>query len=309
MLSDTSLVIQTLNSNLYYLRTLGDFSFTLQLSFLPGNEEYIEAAQDFALRSEELLRTIMKYANGNVTKEAVNNKIFVTEYTLDCERLTEKLFNVDIDTNITEQQLNLTPGIPTNPSQEMISELDKVNKDALVLATNFIDFCNNISERMKKNELFSYSYITLIEAMLIEMNLYKSNLERLIERNTINPTFIVDYEYLFNYLLQLYSSCITGLVDPSNPSAVIRAFAFSSEFNLLANEYKNAVISPEAQENLEMRTEDTLNRFKGFISAIIQELLDAKTYFIVPPILLDNIYTTANYFTYVLRSSEQKELI
>ena len=309
MLNDTSFVIQTLNSNLYYLRNLWTYSTCIQFSLLSHNEEYKITATDFALRSRDLLHILIKYANGNVTKEAINNQIFVIPYSLDCELLTEKLFHIDIDTNITEQQLQLEPGIPNNTSQEMINELDKVNREALVLATNFIDFCNTISEKMKNNELFSYSYITLIEAMLMEMNLYKGNLERLISRDTINPTFIVDYDYLFNYLLYLYASCIRGLVDPSNAATVIRAISFSSEFSLLASEYKNIALNPDTQEKLETRTQDTLDRFRKFMSEIISDTLSSKSYFIVPIILLDNIYTTANYFNYVLISSDQKELI
>jgi len=302
VLNDTDFVTQTLTSNLYFLRTLREFATNIQLSFLPDNVEYVETAKDFGLRIEELGRTLMKYANGNVSQEALDNQIFVTDYTLDAELLTERLFNIDIDTTITENELSLTAGVPTNPSEEMIRELTNVNNKALVLVTNFIDFGENIVSKMNNNELFSYSYISLIEAMLVEMQLYKSNLTRLIAKENIDPGFVVNYEYLFNNLLQQLASFVRGLVDPKNGIVIIRASAFSNEFGILANQYKEAIASPETQKDLEERTLDALDRFKDFISTTIEDVLDGRTYFIVEPIFLDNMLTTANYFKYNLIS-------
>ena len=300
MLSDSSFVLQTLNSNLYFLRTIREFSTNIQLSFLSNNSEYIETARDFSERCEELIGTLMKYANGRVSKEALDNHIFVTQYTLDTELLTERLFGIDIDTTITEQQLNLIPGVDNNPSRDMINDLTEVNRTSLVLVTNFISFCQNIVSRMSRNDLFSYSYISLIDAMLTEANLYKLNLERIIARDTVNPTFIVDYQYLFNILLQKYSAFIRGLVDPKNAEIIVRAISFSNEFSFLASEYKNAIASPEVEAELNNRSLATVDRFKMFLSNIIQDLLDAQAYFIVEPIFLDNILTSSNYFAYTL---------
>ena len=302
MLNDVDFVTQTLTSNLYFLRTLREFATNIQLSFLQDNVEYIEAAKDFGSRSEELGRILMKYANGNVSQEALDNQIFVTDYTLDAELLTERLFNIDIDTTITENELALTAGSTTNPSETMIRDLTDVNNRALVLVTNFIDFCENIVSRMNDNELFSYSYISLIEAMLVEMELYKTNLARLIARENIDPGFVVNYEYLFNNLLQQLSSFVRGLVDPKEGIVIIRASAFSNEFGILANEYKQSIASPETQKDLEERTLDALDRFRDFISTTIEDVLDGSTYFIVEPIFLDNMLTTANYFKYNLIS-------
>jgi len=39
MLSDSSFVLQTLNSNLYFLRTIREFATNIQLSFLSNNIE------------------------------------------------------------------------------------------------------------------------------------------------------------------------------------------------------------------------------------------------------------------------------
>jgi len=303
VLSNESFVLQTLNSGLYFLRTIREFAINIQLSFLENNGEYISTAKDFSDRAEELIGDLMVYANGNVTREALGNQIFVTDYTLDTELLTEKLFSIDIDTTITVEQQELTPGFSQNPSQSLINDLKTVNKSSLTLVTNFISFCENIISRMRKNDLFSYSYISLIEAMIVETNLYKLNLERLISGNNIDPSFKADYEYLFNNLLQRYTSFVRGLVDPKNAEVILRAGAFSSEFGLIANEYKNAIINPDVETELKERSLDTIDRFREFLSQVIEDLLNSKIYFITEPTLLDNILTTANYFKYTLLAS------
>lgn len=300
MLNEVDFVRQTLTSNLYYLRTLREFATNIQLSFLQENSTYIDTARDFGKRCEELGQILIKYADGNVPKDALDNNIFVTKYTLDTELLTEKLFNVDIDTNITKKELSLTPGIQNNPSKEMIEELDSVNKRALVIVTNFINFCEDIIQKMSSNELFSYSYISIIEAMIVEMSLYKSTLERLIASQSIDPGYVVNYEYLFNNLLQRLSSFVRGLTDPSNDIVIIRAGSFANEFGVLANEYKESIANPDNSIDLEERTLDALERFRIFISDIIEDVLSARAYFIVEPIFLDNILTTTNYFKYIL---------
>lgn len=304
MLNDVDFVQQTLTSNLYYLRTLREFATNIQLSFLQDNKMYIDTARDFGKRCEELGRILMKYANGNIPKEALDNNILVTDYTLDTELLTEKLFNIDIDTNITQSELSLTAGMPINPSKEMLNELDSVNRRALIIVTNFINFCEDIVSRMNNNELFSYSYISIIRAMLVEMNLYRTTLTRLIARESIDPGYVVNYEYLFNNLLQRLSSFIRGLTDPSNDVVIIRAGAFSNEFGVLANEYKESIASPDNKRDLEERTIDALDRFRVFVSDIIEDVLNSRIYFIVEPVFLDNILTTTNYFKYILLEDE-----
>lgn len=300
MLSDVNFVTQTLTSNLYFLRTLREFATNIQLSFLDKNQEYIDTARDFGTRSEELGRVLIKYASSNVPVAAVNSNIFVTPYTLDAELLTEKLFNIDIDTTITEEETNIVGGVSNNVTPMMINDLMMVNKEALVLVTNFIDFCKDIIDKMQNNELFSYSYISLIEAMLVEMELYKSNLNRLIARESIDPGFVVNYEYLFNNLLSKLSSFVRGLVDPKNDIMIVRASAFANEFSLLANDYKNAIANPENYQELQKNTLDALNRFISFIINAITDVLDSNVYFIVEPIFLDNMLTTANYFKYII---------
>lgn len=302
-MSDASFVLQTLNSNLYYLRTIREFALNIQLAFPMKNKEYIETAKDFFTRCENLSQNLLQYANGNVTKEALDNQIFFTNYTLDCELLTEKLFSVDIDTTITEKEMKLVPGFTKEPSGEIVEALMEINQKALVLIKNFIHFCESIISQMESNELFSFSYISIINAMLIEAGSYQFNLERIIARDSLTPSFVSDYEYLFNNLLGEYASFIARLVDPKYKDESRAAEEFSDEFHSLAEQYKSSLINPSTQSELKKKSKDTTKRFQEFLIQIIQNLLDSKLYFIIEATFLDNILTTANYFQYALTTT------
>lgn len=305
MLTDSEFVQETIVSGSYYLRTLREFCEEIQVSFLPGDSEYIKIAEGFALRCEELGRILVSNADGNVPQEVLDSDFLVTDYTLQLELLTEKLFNVDIDTSITEKEQNIKPGNAVNPSQETINELMQVNIRAKQLVSDFLVFLNDIISKMHNNELFAYVYISSVEIMKIELNVFDLNLDRLINRGGTNPTFVIDYEYLFNTILLGISGFIRGLVDPVNSSIFNRANSFVSEYDNLTEEYRNLIMSPESQRLMSAKSLSLAARLRVFLENCIEELLAKRAYFLISPMFFDNGLTAVNYFTYVLTNNQK----
>lgn len=308
MLSNEEFVRESLEDNLFYLRTIREFCTNIQLSFFKNNMYYINISEDFALKYEELGRRIIKYADGNLSMESLESQIFFTDYTLKCEELTEKLFNIKIDTNITKQEMNLKPGDVINPSNEMIKEIDTINKLAYNLTENFIGFCEDILEELRNQNLFSYSYLSIFEYMILESQSYLKNLERLINKYEIDPTFVSGYQYMYNKSMKDIATFIRNFVDTNSIEIINEAEQFIQDFNTLLNEYETTPLSPYNQKLLEDKSLNIVNKFRDFISRCIQKLLEKKLYFIVEPIFLDNMYTEANYFKYILEI-EEKEIL
>ena len=98
MLNEKEFYIESLRDHLYYLRTIRNFCITMELSFYKNNLKYIEMCEDFANKCDELGREAISYTGGLVSREALDNNIYVSEFSLPCERLTEKLFGIDINT-------------------------------------------------------------------------------------------------------------------------------------------------------------------------------------------------------------------
>lgn len=304
MLDNESFIVQSINSNLYYLRTIREFCISLQLAFLDNNKKFISKAKELGEKCEELGLKVLSDSNNRISKEANDNQIFYTDYTLDVEKLTEKLFPIEINTIITENEIKLNSGVVDKVDEKIVNEFNLINNEAENLVQEFIEFCKSIIKQLENNNLFTYLYKSLIEAFLIETNLYKLNLERLREKSFISPTFVANYEYLFNSLFQKCSSFIRGLVDPDNKDVFVKANSFYYEMGLLVDEYKSSSMSPETQFKLTDKSIEVLGRFSSFLKEILKGILDKKMYFITSPIIFDNMLTSVNYFVYSLKTEK-----
>lgn len=302
MLSDSKFIENSLISNLYYLRTLREFCARVQLSLPSNYKEYIDIAGKLAKQCEELGSKIMKYANRNIPSVALNSDIFVTPYTLRLEELTNKLFAYDINTDITKQELALEPGI-LKPNPEIIQALEEINQEALNIANEFIDFSSELSNNVNNQNAFCFYYNSLNTNTVYEMNVYILILERLINKDNLDPLYVIDYEYGFNKLMAGIATYIRGECDPIYVDVVNQANNFVNEYNNLVLEYENIILSPENQKNMTDNSIELSKRFKLFVEDCLNKLLKKELYFSSPPITKDNALTDINFFIYNLEEN------
>lgn len=307
MLNDTQFVQESIAINLYYLRTLREFCLNLQTSLIAFQTTYIKEAEEIALLCEDIGNEITSFANGLVSQKALEYNIYVTDYTLECERLTEKLFNVKIDSNITKREQNLKGGNPTSVSNEIKEIMKRINDTAYDLANRFLTLSRKILDGINSNELFSYSYIALIEFMIYDTELFKTGLERLINQAQIDPSSVVNYEFYFNNSMKSISIFIKKLVDPKNTQISNEANWFENEFNKREEEYKVTALTPENQKNLTEKEEILVGEFHNFMEKCIEECLTRQAYFIIEPIFLDNMLTQINFFRYLLNYNRENQ--
>lgn len=297
------LVEQSLLENLYYLRTIREYCADIQASFFENNQEYITTAEDFARRCEELGERVINIADGKINEFALNSEIFVTKYTLECEKETERLFGIDINTTLTERELTLTSGAVENPSQELITEIQNINKDALVITKNFISFCQEIKEKLENSTLFSYAYPSFYGTIIKDTTNYQNELERLIKNEPVDPTSAIDYEILFNEYLRDCITFIRSWTDPIHLSILEDCDELIKNLTLLINLYQNTDLTPYNQQQLSAQSLKVVDLCREFLSRLITQVLESKVYCAVVPITLDNFYTGANFYRYNLLAS------
>lgn len=307
MLTNEQFLSQTVINGLFYLRTIREFCANIKLAFLSKNQVYIDKAREFSARCEEIGGVLIEYADNNIDQKALEGQFLVTEYTLPCELLTEDLFGIKIATDITRKELALKPGVPTNVSDQTVELLNEQNRKALALCQEFAAFLKDIFAKEKRNELFSYSYPHLIKFMIEETELYETLLDRIINKQAVDPSYVTDYEYMFTASMKDSAMFLRDFVNPSNEEIVLKFNSYIAEFDNLLTDYKQTSLSPDNQKRLTGNTLKTVTRYAKFIADCIRQLLDAKLYFIVEPIFLDNIYTEANYFKYVLTRNKSEE--
>ncbi len=306
MLTDQEFFIQSLRDHLYYLRSIRQFCITIELSFYKNNNQYINIAQDFANKCDELGKEAISYTGGRVSKEALDNQIYVTEFSLPCELKTEKLFGIDIDTAFTEKELQFQIGTSEIINEETMNNIQKLNEKALVLARNFKMFCNEIREKLDNNLLFSFSYSDFFSYLFDEVDTYIQDLERIIAMEGYSPIYAVGYEYKFATTLQKTARFIRDWVDVSHTDVFDLANYYVNSFGEIIDLYLKASISPEIQEELASNTINLLVDYQDFLKDILTRLISGKLYFITPPVSIDNIYTSVNFYKFVLSISKKE---
>lgn len=309
MLNERDFFVQSLRDHLYYLRTIREFCITIELSFYKNNNEYINIAGDFANKCDELGREAISYTGGFVSKEALDSGIYVTEFSLPCEKLTEKLFGIDINTAFTQKELEFQAGINENINKEIIENIKKLNNKALVFANNFSKFCEEIRDKLDTNNLFSFLYSDFFSYIFDEINMYILDLERIIRMEGYSPIYAVGYEYNFAVTLQKTSRFIRDWVDVKSIDVFDMASFYVNSFGEIIDKYLKASISPDVQEELANQTNNLLGDYQDFIKGILRRLIAGDIYFITPPVSIDNIYTSVNFykFTLDLQESEVKK--
>ena len=300
MITDREYYIQSLRDHLYYLRTIRGFCITIELSFYKNNEEYISIAEDFSRKSEELSKEAISYTGGLISNEALKNNIYVSEYTLPCEELTEKLFGIFIDTTITKEELNFREGINQNINSELINNIKILNNKALTFAKNFKMFCNDIKAKLDSNKLFSFSYIDFFSYLFDEVDTYTEDLERIIAMESYSPIYATGFAYNFANTLLKTAKFIRDWINPSNSDVFDLASYYVNAFNEIIDKYLKSDISPDSQEELSKTMKNLLVDYQDFIKNLLERLVNFEIYFITPPVSIDNIYTSVNFYKFIM---------
>ena len=304
MLTEEEFYKESIDTNLYYLRTLRDFCINIELSFY-GDNPYKSRAALLARRSQDLGREIVTLTNGKVPTKGIDYQIYYTEYTLPIERLTEKLFNINLATDITELQLKLVPTDTFEVNDETIRTMTSMNERAIDIANEFIILAREIREEMTSNNLFSYSYPTMYNFMIITIELYIGELNRLKEMIRKDPIIALDTEYGYNITAYEITSFLRGLIDPNANSYIeVLNNILNEIYPQLLEDYNSLPLSPENQKSLTERSIAVIRRIRLLISNMLRDLLDAKLYFIIEPLAIDNFYRNINYFLYTLNAND-----
>ena len=297
MLNEREFYIESLRDHLYYLRTIRNFCITIELSFYKNNLKYIEMCQDFANKCDELGKEAISYTGGFVSQEALENNIYVSEFSLACEKLTEKLFGININTTFTEEELKFQAGLNEKIDVEKVKSL---NEKALTYAKNFSTFCVEIRNKLDNNELFSFSYSDFFNYLFDEVNTYILDLERLIRMEGYSPIYAIGYEYNFAQTLLKTAMFIRDWVDVNATDVFDMANYYVNSFKEIIDKYLKASISPDVEKELSDVTNNVLTDYQDFLKDIITRLINHKLYFITPPVSLDNIYTSVNFYKFTM---------
>lgn len=260
---------------------------------------WIEKADRFKEKFEDLLRDTVQLANGRVGKEILRSGEVVTEFTLSAEQHTEKLSGVAIDSRITERQQSLKAG--NFDSWESVEAINILNQRSLELLKDFICFKEKILEEVKKGQLFNANYPLLIEHILREAKLYRVTIKELQENRNLSYQCMRETEEFWNQIMMEHALFIRGLLDPSETELVKTAHNFAMEYKELLE--KARVQDCRAMGLTEEILEETL-KYRDFKAAGTEGILECKIASVILPLLADHVLREANHYIRLLEMTD-----
>ena len=297
MLDNKQIFEESLANHIFFASSMRSFCVSIGLSFFKNNQDYIDRAVALGYRATEIINLTISYMNKELADATINNDVYITPYTKDVERLTEKLFDVDLVIDY-DKDINIlkTRGEVEYDTATM-QKIDKLNDQALILVNDFKDFCKEIKNKLDRQELFSYLYPDFFDFMYETIAVYGRDLERILSKKDYTDFYLKEYAYYFNEILRKSAQYVRGFLDTSHQDVFDMATFYIDAFSNLIEKY----LKNKDDTSLNLETERLVENYKDFLSNVIERLLKSELSFITPPVTLDNFLTIINVYLLILR--------
>lgn len=305
MLSVNDFIKQSLALHLFFARIMKEHSFFLEIGFTSKDYNLINRADAFRKSFDALLASVIELSEGVVDQSVLQSGEVVTPYTLKAEMASSYFTGVQIQTDLTQAELNLNGDGMTN-SSTLEQRVHYINNNAINLIRALIQFKSAILSSVLSCNLYTVNYPLLIDHILREANLYLSLLQKLQNREEIDiQKEAYEQETFWNQIMAEHSKFIRGLLDPTENTLFMTANNFGNEFDKLTEEAKAA--ADKALPMIKV-TSDSLNatkRIQAFKTAGTQGILDCKIKSIIMPLLGDHVLRESNHYLRLLEMFEK----
>lgn len=289
----------SLETHLFFARIMKEHGLFLEAGFPCKEKKWIERADEFRGRFEELLRDTVQISDGRVNREVLNSGELVTEFTIPAENRTENLSGVVIDSNISRQTQKLQSLCEEKEDRDIIRAINSLNRRSVQLLNDFITFKENILTEVSRGRLFQVNYPLLIQHILREAKLYRATVRNLMERRNISYKGLRDTEVFWNQIMMEHALFIRGLLDPSETELIQTADRFALEYHLLLEKARRQDL--RANGLTKETLEETL-QYSKFKAAGAKGILDCRISSIILPLLADHVLREANHYIRILRT-------
>ena len=295
MIDNKEIYYESLANHIFFASSIRSFCTSIGLTFFKNNQDYIDRAITFGYRATDIINKTIFYMDKELANNIIKNDVYITPYTKELALLTEKLFDINLLISIDEDMELLKSRGNIEFNNDNLKKIEKLNNEALSLISDFKGFCSEIKTKMDNGELFSYLYPDFFNYMYDEISVYGRDIERINSKKDYSKFYLDEFAYYFNELLRESALYIRGFLDTKYQDIFDMASFYINAFsNLSLNYLKN-------KDDLTIETEKLVTNYKQFITDIIEKLLKAKIYFIIPPITLDNFLTCTNVYLFLIK--------
>ncbi len=152
-----------------------------------------KVANNFQRNFSRILEDVVFLTNKNISENLIESGEFVTKNTLTAEKMSSNLSGIDIDTNITLKELNLTSG-NSNPNEQLINNISRINRKTLELLGKLIQFKKEILNQVLSCKLFTANYPLLIAHIINEAKMYYKLLSKIESKENFSKDYLYEQE-------------------------------------------------------------------------------------------------------------------
>ena len=296
-------VTLSIETHLFFARIMKEHALFLKAGFPCCEKDFIEEAEYFLRKFEELLFDTLKISAGNVHEAVLNSNELITEFTIPAEHKTEALSGIAIDSKISKMTQALHCGCLCEENRPLYEPVARINERALELLNGLIRFKERILCKMKHCQLYTANYPLLIEHIMREARLYRDILMQLMSNRNISYQNLYETEAFWNQIMMEHAWFIRGLLDPSEAELIKTADDFSKKYAQLIetacrqDRRANAMTEKALMETL---------KYRDFKAAGAKGILDCQISSIILPLLADHVLREANHYIRVLETGRTR---
>ncbi|WP_026891612.1 DUF2935 domain-containing protein [Lacrimispora aerotolerans] len=297
MIDQQQYVILSLELHLFFGRIMKEHSIFLEAGFTPANPNFSNVADQFKEQFEHILYRAVVLGNGIITPGVVSSGEIVTEYTLGTEQKTQNFTGIVINQDITRMEADLY-GIE-NPqiTSDMVQQVRQLNTQTVPLLDGLIEFKTRVLNDVLTCNMFTMNYPLLIDHILREANMYRSQLAAL--ESGENPyNDVKDTELFWDQIMMEHALFIRGLLDPTEGELINTSNNFAHEYADLLEKARNA--TDTTMEQITGETLEETLRYQDFKEAGTSGISECKIRSIILPLLGDHVLREANHFIRLL---------
>ena len=269
--------------------------FLIETNLQPIEAANIAEANILKQSFEHLLAETVTHANGVVSEKAIKSNEFVTPYTLMAEQVTSKLTGANINTRITEAELQLIG----NGELKHVEWLDNIVCDLNARSLNMLEEVIAFQKKLIALSLKCKIFITLYDEMLEhdtrEAIYYRDILKSLQNRKMPKQTLCEELNF-WNNIMREHAQFIDGMLGPTEEALKETAETFAERFEKLVKECIKL-----AEKQILEKSFETTEGIRDYKRTATEGLLECKIKSIIPPLLADHVLREANHYLRLLR--------
>lgn len=298
-------VRESLELHLFWARIMKEHAIFDEDGFERKDVALIQEAESFKCQFEEILYETICLAQGRVEAEILQSCEFFTDKTLMAEQKTLELCGIEINLQLTVEEMNLQPsmsGIMTDAGPDVIESICTLNAKALACAQAMAEFLHHIYEDVTKVCcLFTHTLPSIFHHQLDETKLYIKQIQRLQSGQMLDPTFyLVEMEMFWNSRMKDHAEVIRQLLDPSESLLIDKANQHAKEFKKLEKKFEDGTQPKASLKQITRESYAATLSLKDFKAAATEMILACHLKSTISALLGDHVLREACHYLRIL---------